>query len=651
MVAVLYGLKPGTTLCALCALWLFCATAQAQWRTETYSLKGGWNSIYLHGDARQDAIANLFPVEVTEVWRWNPNPTQVQFTESPLIPSEGTPEWSVWKRGVPAQTTLTQLTGQAAYLVKCTGTISNTYSAPLRQAHQLPLTSWVRNGANLLGFPTRLSGTFPLFTNYFATFPAATAVNTRIYKYVGGDLGPANPQQVFSPSLERLDRTQAYWFSAEVVGNFYAPLEISFSSIGGLVFGRTGQIVTARVRNRTSAAVTLTLAPVNSEAAPLSQTGITGPVPLTRRTYNSTLNQWTETAISGAYTEVIGPQATVELNFGINRTHASMTGAAAGAYFASFLRLTDSSNLADIYVPTSATKASLAGLWIGEITVTNVSSRVSNPAQARASISGGQVTGITLTGTGGFGYTAAPVVTLSNPISGTAATATATVANGSVTGFTITSAGSGYERAPRVTVAAPPPLTDTGVARPFALRCLIHVAEDGNTQLLSQAFIGQLATAPHDVGVCTQEGLLKQDARNTAQRFICAHLPLDQVIGGSGTIAVPGVLTRTVTVAMNDPTNPFLHLYHPDHDNKDARFDPVVLQNSATAQTARMSDGAEAPAIIRNCAFTFTAGASDGSSLLGGTYRETLTGLHKNTLQIDGSFSLRRASEIGTLTQ
>jgi hypothetical protein len=634
------------------SLWLFTTSVQAQWRTETYTLRGGWNSIYLHGDAVHDTIDNLMPLAVLEVWRWNPNPTQVQFTESPLIPSEGTPEWSVWRRGIPAQTTLTQLTGQTGYLVKCSGTASNTYSAPLRQAHRLPQTAWVRNGANLLGFPSRLSSVYPLFTNYFATFPAATAVNTRIYRYVGGDLGPNNPLQVFAPSQERLDRTQAYWFSAEVVGNFYAPLELSFNSQGGLGFGGAGNVITARVRNRTNGTVTLILAPVVSDPAPGAMTTITGAVPLTRRTYNASLNQWMETAITASYTEVIGPQATVELNFGIDRNHASMTAATAGAYFASFLRVTDSGNLMDVYVPASALKTSLAGLWIGDISLTNVGSQVSNRALGTATVSAGAVTSITVNGTGGFGYTTAPVVTVAAPISGTTATATATVANGAVTGFTITSGGSGYTRAPVVTIAPPPPLTGTGTAKAFSLRATLHIDTSGTARLLSKVFIGQLATAPHEVGIATQQALLKADALDTAQRIVAAHLPLDQVISaGSGSVAVPGVLTRNIQVPMNDPTNPFLHKYHPDHDNKDARFDPVVLQNGATATNARMSDGAEAPAINRACTFTFTAGASDGSSVLGGTYSETITGLHKNTLQLSGTFQLRRASEIGVLTQ
>jgi hypothetical protein len=87
--------------------------------------------------------------------------------------------------------------------------------------------------------------------SYFATFPAAIAAGSKVYKYVGGELGAGNPLQVFSPSSERLDSTQAYWFSAEVTGNYYAPLELSLStSDGGHSFGRTGSTVTLRLRNR-----------------------------------------------------------------------------------------------------------------------------------------------------------------------------------------------------------------------------------------------------------------------------------------------------------------------------------------------------------------------------------------------------------------
>jgi hypothetical protein len=1114
-------------------------TARAQWKTTTYALKGGWNAIYLNGDAPQDTLENLLPAGVIEVWRWNTNPTQTQFAQSPLIPSAGTPEWSVWKRGLPLESSLSQLFGQSAYLVRCSGNATNSYSVSLKQSLRMPASSWVRNGANLLGFPSFKNGsTFPTFASYFATFPAAIASNAKVFKYVGGDLGAGNPLQVFSPNNERLDATQAYWFSAEVAGNFVAPLEISPSSANGISFGRSGSVVTVRIRNRTANAMTLTFTPEVSEAAPAGQAAVVGAVPLTRRTFNAVSLQWTETAFSSPFTEAIGPQGSLELNFGIYRAASAMSAAAADALFASFVRVTDSANLMDVRIPATARKSSLAGLWIGDVSLTNVSNKVSNAAQATATLAGGELVGLSVVGSGGFGYTDPPLVTIAPPhangnltasavaalsgsgtlssvsvtnpgngyvnapeisvsgpppgvnasaiavtgndvdgtvatitpvITGTnyttppeviiappeesvqaaavagvaggqvtnivvqrvgyfypsvpnvtlseppasvtatasasvssatgalsaltvlgggsyytspptvsfssptritatatsvvsggsvtsitpqlpggyypssslptvtvaappssvtalgtatrsggsitqitinnpggyyttaptvtfsgsggatavaqinagvvtgvtitnpgqytstptvtfsapptavtatataggwsagginsytivnpgrgyftaptvtvaappvgsvptatasvengavtqlaivspgsgyltaptltlsappapvratvtavvssgrawryiinnpgagyseapvltidappppvqatasanlsaggvvsytitnpgkgyqflqfapaplvsiapppapttalatalmtngrvtavnvtnpgtgyvaaptisiapppanvRATATATVSSGAVTGFSIDSPGSGYDTAPVVSIEPPPPLAGTSTPKPFVLRTLLHLSDDNVVSLLPQVYLGQLAAAPHDVGLCTNESSLKQNALAGAQRFSSAHMPLDTVItAGSGSVGVGETLTRTIRIAYNDPTNPFVHAYHPDHDNKDARGAPLPA-------------GVESPDITRECTFVFTAsppaGSSTtigwGSSILGGTYTETITGLHKEPLVLSGIFELRRASEIGTLTR
>ena len=718
-------------LLALATLSL-AAPARAQWKTTTYTLKGGWNAVYLHGDASYATLDTIFASQtaVQEVWRWNPNPTQVGFTKSPLIPSAGTPEWSVWKRGLPAESSLSQLIGQMAYLVKCSGTSSTTYSVPIPQKVLPPSANWVRNGANLLGFPTLKNGsTYPTMASYFANFPAAIASNAKIYKYVGGDLGPGNPQQVFSTSTERLDSTRAYWFSAEVTSDYYAPLEISPSSNEGLAFGRDGSFIKVLVRNRSAAAVTLTLSPVDSEPAPSTAPGFVGKVPLTKRSFNATSKAWIETPITDSYTEAIGPNSTVELIFGINRGDAMMTAASPGALFASLLRITDSSNLMEVYVPVTAQASSLAGLWVGDVSLTNVSNKVSNGAQATATLTDGVITGLTVVGSGGFGYTSPPAVTLAPPhansnVTATAtatidadglltavtpevggsgyltppsvtivgsgdvaaevtailtngavtgyevtaagsgyttvpevilsgppanaqATATATVANGSVTGFTVSSGGSGYEKAPAVTIDLPPPQTGSSTPTPFKLRTLLHLSDGGTARLLSEVYLGQLAAAPNDVGLSTSEALLKQNALASAQCFSSSHLPMDQVItSGGGSFATGQTLTRVINVPYDVATNPFVHAYHPDHDNKDARGEGLDA-------------GVESPDITRTCQFIFTAsppaGSSVtsgwGSSVIGGNYIETMTGVHRDPLVLSGTFELRRVSQIGTLTQ
>jgi hypothetical protein len=547
------------TLASLC----FAATAHAQWQSTTYTLKGGWNSIYLHGDATHATLDELFAAntEVLEVWRWNPNPTQVQFTTSPLIPSAGTAEWSTWARDG-SSTSLGQLSGQSAYLVKCSGTTANSYSVTIPQKVLPPSATWVRNGANLLGFPSYKNGsTFPTMGSYFATFPAAIASNVKIYKYTGGDLGAGNPLQVFSPATERLDRNQAYWFESAVVGNFYAPIEVTPSDSAGLDFGRTGSVMTVRLRNRSAATATVTISPVASDAAPTGQTAITGSVPLTLRASDGT-----ETPFGEPITQVVGPQSVVTLSFGINRGAMS---ADVDAFYASLLRFQDSGNLMDVMIPMRANVASLAGLWVGEAEVSNVASKVASSL-------------------------------------------------GSTT------------------------------PRSFPLRFIIHVDESGTARLLSQVFMGALVGEGNLEGLCTREVGLKQDAKAGAHRMSVGHLPLDAVISaGSGGVALGETLVREITIGYNDPTNPFVHSYHPDHDNKDARPDGTVIP---------LNNGDESYTITRACSFEFTSSPPDGTSplgwgstVIGGNYSETLGGLHKEAIQVSGTFTLRRVSENGVL--
>ena len=76
-------------------------------------------------------------------------------------------------------------------------------------------------------------------------------------------------------------------------------------------------------------------------------------------------------------------------------------------------------------------------------------------AVATATVTGGGVTGVTITGTdNGSGYTSAPPVTLVGG-GGTGATATAVITNGQVTAIDVTNPGTGYTSAPTVIFGTP----------------------------------------------------------------------------------------------------------------------------------------------------------------------------------------------------
>ena len=550
--------------------FLFAGAAQAQWQDTTFSLKGGFNAIYMHGDASGVSPDDLFDsgaaLNIEEVWRWNPNANQAQFTTTPLLPLAGTPEWSVWIRGG-SSNTLTRLTGQSAYLVKCVGPATSTYSVSLPLKPVVPGATWVRNGANLLGFPTNLTGGFPSFSNYFATFPAAIATNSKIFTYEGGPLSLGNPRQIFSVNAESVDRNKAYWFESEVVGNFYAPIQITLSQSGGLDFGRTGSIITARVLNRTSAVMTLNISPAASATRPAGEEDIAGPVAVTRRTFDSGTATFIETLISTAYTEVVPPNGSIELSFGIDR--GAMTGPV-NAFFASMLRFTDSTNRFDITLPVTARKASLAGLWVGDALVSRVESKPDGDA-----------------------------------------------------------------------------VTDT--ARSFPLRFILHVTEGGSVRLLSHVFMGRLAEPPNEFGLCVSEADLLPEDKASALKITAAHMPLDRSLSCSGSFQASQALTCDVAIDFDDPTNPFVHQYHPDHNNK-------------TPGGVKLVAGQESYDIERNVQFQFDSAAPPGvtgwgSSIITGSYQEAIQGLHKDSvgvgtgdgLQIQGSFKLQRISEIGEI--
>jgi|GEM_PF-832271 len=121
------------------------AALHAQWKTETYALKGGWNAIWLHGDATHATPAELFAAypDVLEIWRWNPNPDQIQFTDSPSSPDATSAEWTIWNREDPEEQTLSALLGQSAYLIRCNGASTTTINVSIPQRPRPPSASVV----------------------------------------------------------------------------------------------------------------------------------------------------------------------------------------------------------------------------------------------------------------------------------------------------------------------------------------------------------------------------------------------------------------------------------------------------------------------------------------------------------------------------
>jgi hypothetical protein len=115
----------------------------------------------------------------------------------------------------------------------------------------------------------------------------------------------------------------------------------------------------------------------------------------------------------------------------------------------------------------------------------------------------------------------------------------------------------------------------------------------------------------------------------------------------TGSFGISNSVACTITLQPTTPTNPFLHRYHPDHDNLDGNYQPIAVGIP------------EVFTIVRQIQLQFTAtdptgqttDADYGYKSIGGNYSETVTGLHNNPLMCSGIFHLTKVIDTPALNQ
>jgi len=187
---------------------------------------------------------------------------------------------------------------------------------------------------------------------------------------------------------------------------------------------------------------------------------------------------------------------------------------------------------------------------------------------------------------------------------------------------------------------------------PFPLRLIIF--NDGiKSSLLQRVYYGYQQGGTNLV-VATTQGALDPSRLGTARRISAAHMPwtaANQPIPFSGLLDLGGTLTASFYEDYGDQAaNPFLHTYHPDHNNLDLTKSPPQ----------ELPVGSQSFDISRQITLTVAPNTSDflslttGNTSLAGAYQEavTLTGLGGATRSFTsaGTFSLTRISPIATLT-
>ena len=607
------------------ALLLCGLSAQAQWVTQSVALKDGWNAVYLHVDPSHATLDELVAGDVTnpieEIWMWSPNPSAAQFITDPQAPS-ATVHWLNWSRVPSPSETLTRLKGNVACLVRSSGA----YTWNVKGKPVVPNYQWTSSGLNFFGFPTR-PGASISFDTFFNPAPDLK-VGAEIFGYRGGAIVD-NPVQVFDFTTRSVSRGEAFWIRPGNATRYSGPFEIVASETG-VRFGDALSQASFRLRNNAPQEITVTLAGIASETAPAGQSAVRGAVPVLVR------GEIDPATLTHAHVPLAaGPRqwtlkskgqlgSEVEVVLGVDRQQMS---GAAGHLYASVLRFTDSLNYTQIDMPVSAQVGSPVGLWVGGVVVSSVDHYLNNYATAETQEELDDLLERLGLEEGPDGHFEIDPATKRVLVFG------------------------GPENRTGAYLLDGPVRTDAGtVARPFPLRLIVH--HDGSTaRLLQRAYHGiGLSTNPV---VATRQDLLLPAQLASARRISAVHLPATPANipwDFAGGMQAGGNLTTTIEASFDDQaSNPFLHTYHPDHDNLDASFETMQPR------------GAESYGIRRVITLTFTAPASDFASLtrgglvLAGDYAEEVTFLGKpgaqRSYRVRGAFALNHIADTPTLAR
>ena len=595
-------------LCLVCWSSLCACLLQAQWVTESFTLKPGWNAIYLHVDSSHETLDNLIgsgsatPAPISEVWMWVPTVGTTQFVQSPQDPITGS-QWLTWKAAGGASSNLQRLTGNVACLVFSTA--ATDYVWMIHGQPRLPNHEWSSSGLNFVGFPT-VAASPPSFESFLSQVPVLQQT-AEIFEYTGGVLSSSNPSRVFALRTTPVTRGTGFWIrSGTFFNRYYGPFEVKANSPNGIDFGSVVSVARFRLRNLSTSDLTISVEHVASQTPPNGQATIAGTLPLlVRGVLNQTDLTYAYSSLleGGTHTWTLAPNSqpgsVVEVILGLNRDAIT---ANPGELLAGVLRFTDSLGQTSVDMPVSATVGSKAGLWVGSASISKVRSFLRTYQR--------DATGAAVMSNRSNDFGSYIVTDVNNNLG--------------------------------------------DVPREFPLRLILHT-DGSNTRLLQRIYYG-LDQGANFINA-TRQSFLDPAQFATARRISAVHLPFTQtnefwsVAGGmdSGTSLMFDVNLPHDAHA----SNPFLHTFHPDHDNLDANFSSTQLPagfesfNVKRAITLSINPPADNFNALTRSRQTYEGVYSESLTFEG---KQTAQGVEARTYETQGSFTVNRVNSIPTLT-
>lgn len=564
----------------------------AQWMTQTFELTDGWNAVYLQVHPVDNACATVFsgqPIEVVSWWCRDESALG-EFDETPDQPLPPEPDMRNWYPDNPAASTFHSMLGGESYLIHTTAPTT----LSIRGIPAMPNKKIILGWPNLLGInaPTlenvMLSEYFAFFTDKLETLPYAT---------VKSDGTIQRQPSSYQPKIG-----QSLWVSTtgEGTDEYAGPFNLSLDSAANIIqFGGVLSPRTLRIRNNADFTRTVHIYHIDSETPPAGQGELAGKVPLMKSVLD-----WSAGYPRETYEEIIFPwiteiEAESEIEIKMIPEIAAMS-VSQGDY-QSILVISDQGspdNHPDLtegrcryYVGVRA-EGDLAeqtqptGLWIGNVVLDNVN---------RAKML------------------------------------------------------SGTQPAWDPEALQPAPHT-------FGFRVILHVDEYGQTRLLKEVFIASVPQGLLNNGntlLAGREAAATFRAQNpdaVIRRISSANFPFmpPLQLNGGGFASAQAELTGEFILSHDDRVNPFVHAFHPDHDNRKFFNSELLPKGDGATGTGDY----ESWSVSREVNFTFAATDPAGAnpawnlSVTGGDYTENISGLNKTPITTTGVFRLSRVSDI-----
>jgi hypothetical protein len=212
-------------------------------RTQTITLKSGWNAVYLEvepDDSDPGVVFKDAPVDMAASYFGSKS--SVQYVTDPSVDLFKNLGWAVWYKGDRPDSFLTSMDaiyGRRAYLVHSLSDAQWNVEGTARKNE----TEWRTDQFNLVGFPLASPGA----PSYAEFFKAAKGLRTdRIYRLIGGVW-----KKVTNAAATPMRSGEAFWIYCDGPCRYRGPLEVETKFRSGLAMadGGTDSLILRNVSN------------------------------------------------------------------------------------------------------------------------------------------------------------------------------------------------------------------------------------------------------------------------------------------------------------------------------------------------------------------------------------------------------------------